>query len=46
MSFEVAERTLSPEVSRLLQGFLGCQIASEGIIADRKQFDFFIILDG
>ncbi|MFH1032306.1 MAG: N-6 DNA methylase [Chloroflexota bacterium] len=45
MSFEVAERTLSPEVSKLLQSFLGCQIASEGILADRKQFDFFIILE-
>lgn len=46
MSFEVAERTLSPEVSKLLQSFLGCQIASEGILAERKQFDFFLILDG
>lgn len=46
MSFEVGERTLSPEVSKLLQKFLGCQVASEGILAERKQFDFFIILNG
>jgi hypothetical protein len=46
MSFEVAERTLSPEVSKLFEGFLGCKIASEGILPERKQFDFFLILDG
>ncbi len=44
MSFEVAERTLSPEVSKLFEGFLGCKIASEGILPERKQFDFFLIL--
>jgi len=46
MAFEVAERTLSPEVSKLFEGFLGCKIASEGILPERKQFDFFLILDG
>lgn len=46
MSFKVAERTLSPEISKLLEGFLGCKIASEGILPERKQFDFFLILDG
>lgn len=45
MTFQVAERTLSPEVANLLEGFLGCKIAREGILADRKQFDFFLILD-
>jgi hypothetical protein len=46
MGFEVAERALSPEVSKLFGGFLGCKIASEGILPERKQFDFFLILDG
>ncbi|MFC1870153.1 class I SAM-dependent DNA methyltransferase [Chloroflexota bacterium] len=46
MAFEVGERTLSPEVSQLFEGFLGCKIASEGILPERKQFDFFLILDG
>ncbi len=46
MAFKVAERTLSPEVSKLFEGFLGCKIASEGILPERKQFDFFLILDG
>lgn len=46
MVFEVAEPTLSPEVANLLEGFLGCKIAREGILQDRKQFDFFLVLDG
>lgn len=46
MAFEVGERTLSPEVSQIFEGFLGCKIASEGILPERKQFDFFLILDG
>jgi len=45
MGFEVAERALSPEVSKLFEGFLGCKIASEGILPERRQFDFFLILD-
>lgn len=45
MAFEVAERTLSPEVSKLFEGFLGCKIASEGVLPERKQFDFFLILE-
>jgi len=43
--FKVAEPTLSPEVASLLESFLGCKIAREGILQDRKQFDFFLILD-
>ena len=46
MAFEVGERALSPEVSKIFEGFLGCKIASEGILPERKQFDFFLILDG
>ena len=46
MAFQVAEPTLSPEVANLLESFLGCKIAREGILPDRKQFDFFLILDG
>jgi hypothetical protein len=46
MTFQVAEPTLSPEVANLLEGFLGCKIAREGILPDRTQFDFFLILDG
>jgi hypothetical protein len=46
MVFQVAEPTLSPEVANLLEGFLGCKIAREGILPDRKQFDFFLLLDG
>jgi len=45
MVFQVAEPTLSPEVANLLESFLGCKIAREGILQDRKQFDFFLILD-
>jgi hypothetical protein len=45
MVFQVAEPTLSPEVANLLESFLGCKIAREGILQDRKQFDFFVILD-
>lgn len=46
MAFEVAERTLSPEVANLLERLLGSQIAKEGILPDRTQFDFFLILNG
>ena len=46
MVFQVAEPTLSPEVANLLESLLGCKIAREGILQDRKQFDFFLILDG
>ncbi len=45
MVFQVAEPTLSPEVANLLESFLGCKIAREGILQDRKQFDFFLFLD-
>jgi len=45
MVFQVAEPTLSPEVANLLEGFLGCKIAREGILPDRSQFDFFLFLD-
>lgn len=31
--------------SNLLEGFLGCKIAREGILPDRSQFDFFLFLD-
>ena len=46
MVFQVAEPTLSPEVANLLESFLGCKIAREGILSDRKQFDFFLVFDG
>ena len=46
MSFQVAEPTLSPAVAGLLEKFLGCKIASEGVLSGKKQFDFFLILDG
>jgi hypothetical protein len=46
MGFEVVERTLSPEVSKLFESLLGCKIASEGILPERRQFDFFLVLDG
>jgi len=45
MTFKIAEPTLSPEVANLLSSFLGCKIASEGVLPDRKQFDFFLLLD-
>ena len=45
MTFRIAEPTLSPEVANLLETFLGCKVASEGVITDRKQFDFFCIID-
>jgi len=46
MTFQVAEPTLSPAVAGLLEKFLGCKIASEGFLPGKKQFDFFLILDG
>jgi tRNA1(Val) A37 N6-methylase TrmN6 len=46
MAFEVAERTLSPEVATLLERLLGSEIAKEGVLPDRTQFDFFLILNG
>src|SRR3972149_7818056 len=44
MSFEVGERTLSPEVSKLFESFIGSKIASEGVLPGQKQFDFFLTL--
>ena len=46
MVFHVAEPTLSPQVAKLLQSLLGCEVASEGVLADKKQFDFFLIVNG
>lgn len=45
MAFQIAEPTLSPEGGNLLESFLGCKIAREGMLPDRKQFDFFLLLD-
>jgi len=45
MAFKVAEPTLGPEVANLLENFLGCKIAQQGLLPGRKQFDFFFTLD-
>jgi len=45
MAFRVAEPTLGPEIANLLESFLGCKIAREGLLPGRKQFNFFLFLD-
>jgi len=45
MTFKIAEPTLGPEVGKLLESFLGCRIASEGILSSGGKFDFFLLLD-
>jgi len=36
MAFQIAVSTLSPEIWNLLESFLGCKIAREGVLPDRK----------
>jgi len=45
MTFQISETTLSPEVGNLLESFLGSKIAREGVLPNRKKFDFFLFLN-